>query len=275
MYFCLTKPRGVIVPHPTNLEEESEIKSISVLIPPSLVSDTYSTYTTFSTMDDSFSHDTLSMVSTPWSTESWSESARTPSRPQKKRPPPSLPTWSEGGSQSLKPWSTTSFGGATQTYTRSGTTITLFDVPSIPTPEVSRSATPVITHKKNTLKDIASDTFTSWSLETFTSAGSACGTPKLKPDYPWSPKSFCSSSEMYPSLTLESLTSRKVSRETLESPESKSRKKESLTPMNYYMVGTLDEFADTDWLLIKEKGIFPPLDVKIKKKKMKPIKYNL
>ncbi|XP_059047802.1 uncharacterized protein LOC131843196 isoform X2 [Achroia grisella] len=101
-----------------------------------------------------------------------------------------------------------------------------------------------------------SDTLSSWTLETFTSTGVISDSRAVKAKCSWSPSNVYSGTDIYPS-SLDTLESRKVSRETLATTDafgSVRRKIDPLIPMNYVLRPNKQEYNPVlEWELIKRK----------------------
>ncbi|XP_052756710.1 mucin-5AC-like [Galleria mellonella] len=204
-------------------------------------------------MEESFASstdNTLSMISTPWSTESWT-SLRLITGSVQPRTSSWIDTDATLTSITLQPQTSTSYGIPNSPIrAKSSTTITLIELDSIPT--ISHMLHPPTPTNSKT----ESDTLNSWSLETFTSTGIVSDSKRVKPKYPWSPNTVYSGTDIYPS-TVDTLESRKVSRETLATMDglgSAREKIDLMIPMNYVTRQTKQGYNPAlEWELIKRK----------------------
>jgi hypothetical protein len=205
---------------------------------------TYSTSaleTNAETSSSSLTEDTLNMISTPWSTESWNDTTSDTYGTMS-----SLISWpsTEDTSVTVHPKSSTSYGVTTPAMNTSGATVTLLNAR---TPfSDSHTFRPLLKQKSS-----RSDTFSSWTIESFTSTGlPATDTNVMRVNYPWSPKTVVSGTDVYPS-SLESQTSQKVSRETITTTFTSSERGH-IPP--WELVGVHRQKPVLDWAFVKLKG---------------------
>ncbi|XP_013194254.1 uncharacterized protein LOC106137868 [Amyelois transitella] len=183
---------------------------------------------------------TLSMISTPWSTDynSFASFKSTPIQ------------YTRESSETILPKSSSSVAAAlTPDNASIKTTITLFNVPSVDTdPPRSKMHLP-----KPTSKQIGSkDTLSSWTIESFTSDGIISNSQIVKPKYPWSPSTVFSGTDLYPT-TVDTLVSRKGSRESWAGSGS-IKLGNKMAPMNANDNKSEDDFI-LDGIMIKTKGV--------------------
>ncbi|XP_053613465.1 uncharacterized protein LOC128676990 [Plodia interpunctella] len=188
---------------------------------------------------NSNTENTLSMISTPWSTD-YNSYASIASHKGAVRSYPS--------SASLMPISSSTVRASSPENLSVKTTITLYNVPSVPTEQDSAFRFP----KLKLTRIRSSDTLSSWTIETFTSNGLSSVSGKVKPKYPWSPSSVFSGTDIYPT-TVETLVSRKGSRESSRVFGSVASRYD-MAPMNLKENKSEDDFI-LDSILIKTKGI--------------------
>ncbi|CAH0400646.1 unnamed protein product [Chilo suppressalis] len=219
-------------PKQTQSCAQSDERSKSIVIN-STCSKTQSTTTVKGAFSYNSSHndDTLSMITTPWSTESWSEriDENLPVEDSEESSTFSSYTGSLDSlyASSIQPNSSTTYGiPSPDIYTDTKTSITLLNLYSI---KSSDNVTP--SPKRNP----SSDTFSSWTIQSFHSPGLQNSDSRIiKVKYPWSPETISDTdifSDVYPS-SLASPALRKVSRESfIPSPISQiSSENNHITP---------------------------------------------
>ncbi|XP_072929658.1 uncharacterized protein [Epargyreus clarus] len=139
----------------------------------------------------SFSTDgTLSMITTPWTTESWITDTSCEMDF----------AWSNSDISSLTvpPKTSTSYGTSTLLDTFSKTTLTIYSFKEIDDFDAeSECIRPLNAERASDL----SSTFSSWTIESFTSSGwlSDLSSNLVKVNYPWSPYTEFSFTDTYPS----------------------------------------------------------------------------
>lgn len=196
--------------------------------------------------------DTLSMISTPWSTETWK----------------SQPESAASYSTTYLCWNNSNISSFSSLTIEPRTTTTC-GIPSWPSlsTKTGSDLTPVLANdvvlsapvsrcvkSSKRLNSGSTPTNTSWSLETYTSTGLISNfRDPLRVNYPWSPTTFMSSTDFtdnYPSS--RTLISQKGSRETMIF--GKRDVMNLMTPMNYIGL-TKDDYPYLDWIQVKQKGI--------------------
>ncbi|XP_030033084.1 uncharacterized protein LOC115449411 [Manduca sexta] len=210
-------------------------------VPSSLFSSTYSASAVadIETVTSLTPENTLSMVSTPWSTETWNTDQESLDTYASWLSTDALPA----SSLSPEPVSTSSYGVTSPYHSSSKNTLTLLS--SAITPSTSRQM-PLLHRMPE-----CSETVSTWTMETFTSTGILSDANILRVQFPWSPCTMASESELYPS-SLESYESRKVSRVSVTGTPAE---RDSPTPMNYNFHGKHDQDPIVDWLRVKLKGL--------------------
>ncbi|XP_012545473.1 uncharacterized protein LOC101736091 [Bombyx mori] len=187
-----------------------------------------SSYTTYSGESETTTvttEDTLSMISTPWSSETWDSAVFNSANSEK----------------TLTPKSSTSYGATTPFFSVSSkNTLTLLES------AVSLNESHVMKPTIRATQSMSSGTLSSWTLESFTSTG-LIDSDILKVEYPWSPCTDMSGTDVYPS-SVDTFESRKGSRAAMN-----TLSKRELFPMNYLC--TPHEDTVLDWMLVKNKGI--------------------
>ncbi|CAG9565722.1 unnamed protein product [Danaus chrysippus] len=177
---CLTKDRYVL---PTidslNLSTSQSSPELSVTIHSSSKT-SQSTVRPISTLTDN----TLSMVSTPWSTESWYSMNHVLN---------DLYSNSMTSSSTMMPMSTSS-GGCTPECYGSKNTITILR-PEDPFSNASFTVRPLQTVPSRD----STSTLSSWTVESFVSPVKYSNSEIIKVKYPWSPCTFISGTDLYPS----------------------------------------------------------------------------
>lgn len=132
---------------------------------------------------------TLSMITTPWTTESWITDTSCEMDF----------VWSHSDLSSLtvRPKTSTSYGTSTLLDTFSKTTMTIYSFKEIDFDTESYSIHPLGQERTSNL----SSTFSSWTIESFTSSGwlSDLSSKVVKVNYPWSPYTEMSYTDTYPS----------------------------------------------------------------------------
>lgn len=155
-----------------------------------------------SDLSSSNTDNTLNMISTPWSTESWSEESmaeacflrgETYSKPDQNTLPYT--------SSSLHPVSTSSDGITLDINSASGITITILEM-NEPRSCFSIKLDPVLSETKTQIdkrryRD-SSSTLDSWTVESFTSLMEYSDSNIVKVRYPWSPSTCQSGTDIYP-----------------------------------------------------------------------------
>lgn len=142
---------------------------------------------------------TLSIVSLPWSLESWN-----------------FPLKEKLESKKFSFTSLTSSALSETILPNSTTTMGILSQSSFIMTTVSKMS---FRNKPKMPMRITQETVSSWSSETFTSNGPSKGKPGgMKVKYPWSPTSSLSDSDFYPSSTT-TITSRKESKSTMVSEQ--------------------------------------------------------
>ncbi|KAL0868876.1 hypothetical protein ABMA27_007216 [Loxostege sticticalis] len=218
----------------TSTEDSFTASEKSSITHSSDANSTYSTSAFESNVSSTLTVNTLSMISTPWSTESWNMGTLD-EFDSKDAISSSIFSFSDEtisiSNTTLLPRSTTTCGPVTPPFPSSRTTVTVLNVNSVNT--ISNSVKPMTRQSSK----VQSETFSSWTVETFTSPGwvTELNSKVIKVKYPWSPNSVMSGTDIYPS-SLDTLTSRKESRVTLATTATfGSRKGEQghITPMNY------------------------------------------
>ncbi|CAH0594508.1 unnamed protein product [Chrysodeixis includens] len=198
---------------------------------------------------------TLSMVSTPWSTESWCSLSDSITDLSQLSQSTSYTSWTDTldspSTLSVNPRSTSTTGVPTRTLASiSKTTVTIYSLASTPCYNSHQMfVSPIESESER-------DTLSSWTLETFTSTGliSTNGPQPVKARFPWSPATQASVSDYYPS-SLDTLGSRKGSRVSIMSKPS-PYKMEVQYPINYLTYNTrADDQPALQWTLANENGI--------------------
>ncbi|XP_028160801.1 uncharacterized protein LOC114353153 [Ostrinia furnacalis] len=226
----------IVFPKPKRTSEDSFTASVSASVGRDSISDrTYSTSafeTDIETFSSTLTENTLSMISTPWTTESWTVGTLDSNALGSSAF--SWPCSDETMSSFTDlPNTSTSYGAVSPPLNSSKTTVTILCgggscSDSVPIKPLTR---------QNSKMQSTPDTFSSWTVETFTSSGwvSDIDSQVVKAKYPWSPSTTLSGTDIYPS-TLDSLTSRKGSRVTIATTAtfgSRKGEKGHITPMTY------------------------------------------
>lgn len=153
-----------------------------------------------SDISSSSSDNTLNMISTPWTTETWSEESMVGAFETYSDPDLNTVPYT---SSSLHPVSTTASGGITlDINSASGNTVTIlemneprscFSINLDPVP--SECKTPI---DKRKYSGSSYSTFDSWTVESFTSFVEYSDSNIVKVRYPWSPSTCQSGTDIYP-----------------------------------------------------------------------------
>lgn len=220
-------------------ESDTSVETNSKL----MVNDWTSTRDTLSeSQRDTFTEDTLNMISTPWSTESWSLRSDIKLNESLNLSSAIFYSNNTGTSSTLTilPKTSSSYGVSTALNTNTDSTFTLLSVMASPSDSIS------VRPKINKLR---STSHSSWTVETFTSHDDwSLDSTKVRVNYPWSPSTALSATDKYPS-TLASPTVRKVSRETLPTTNTDTaRNKEAghTSPLKYIDF-MKTEHLEQDW----------------------------
>ncbi|KAJ0173455.1 hypothetical protein K1T71_010604 [Dendrolimus kikuchii] len=182
------------------------------------------------------------MISSPWTTESWSSESGTFTEMTNSTSLLSLVYLEEDSFTylTIEPRSSTSYGPPTPYFGTSITTFTILD--GVFSPDKSLQIPPLT--RKNTTESL--DTFSSWTLETYTSSGWKSDSDlDIKINYPWSPKSNQTGTDFYPS----SIVSPKLSKLTINTTD-----RELVTPIGYITLNGNKSESGLDRILIKMKN---------------------
>lgn len=198
---------------------------------------------------------TLSMISTPWSTESWYSLSDSLTDFTQLSESTSFMSWTETldslSTISVDPRSTSTTGVPTRTLPSiSRTTVTIYSFASTP----CQNSHQIFVVPKKSKSEVG--TLSSWTLESYTSTGliSTNRPQPVKANFPWSAATLASGSDYYPS-SLETLESRKGSRASVMS-KSSSDKMLVQNPTHHVTYNTrADDNPALDCTLSKENGI--------------------
>ncbi|XP_026743278.1 uncharacterized protein DDB_G0271670-like [Trichoplusia ni] len=197
---------------------------------------------------------TLSMISTPWSTESWYSLTDSLTDFSQLSESTSFMSWTDTldslSTISVDPRSTSTTGVPTRTLPSiSRTTITIYSFASTP----CHNSNQLFVAPKKSKSEV--ETLSSWTLETFTSTGliSTNRPQPVKATFPWSAATLADGSEYYPS-SLDSLESRKGSGVSVMS-KSSSYKMVVQNPVNTTYNTRADDHPALDCTVAKENGI--------------------
>ncbi|CAG9789522.1 unnamed protein product [Diatraea saccharalis] len=241
----------------TKIDRSSEGSQLSRTLATSVTEDSiiYSSEITLTDDDD-----TLGMISTPWSTESWSEKFDINFMIRDNTLSSSFSTWTGSSldslsTESILPNSSTTYGMTSpEIKTESNTTLMLLKRDS------SRSSNDFKLLPKG---KFSAETYSSWTIGSF--YYSPClqnlESHTVKVNYPWSPNTITSTTDMcttsvYPS-SIASPTVHKISKESFTtSPTFQSTGENGhITPLNYIGFTSRHEDCILDQSLLNETAV--------------------
>lgn len=169
-------------------------------------------------LSSSNTDNTLNMISTPWTTESWSEESMAEAFETYSEPDQNTIPYT---SSSLQPVSTSSDGITLDINSASGITVTILEM-NEPRSCFSIKLDPVLSETKTQIDKRryidSSSTLDSWTVEPFTSLMEYSDSNIVKVRYPWSPSTCQSGTDFYPdSLDTLPLNAFSLKSPTLES----------------------------------------------------------